>query len=304
MLAFVASAVAPAAGGKSMTTRAEAWRSLVKAERDFSADARLRGVRDAFLAHFADDCRTFPPGKPVVVGNAELAKQEKRPGLLSWYPVKAEVSRTGDLGYTTGPWEFRPQAATDAPVAWGHYVSVWRRRTDGIWTVALDFGSGTPKPAAGDPSLADRLTEPAGVTVAPGTPEAAKKAADEIRALDAEFAQAARKDGYAKAFLARAAPDVRLYREGQAPGIGTDAAGKMAATWDAGRSVTAWRPEYAEASAGGDFGYTVGYGALGGDGGESAAVKYTRFWRREEGKGPWRLVLENANAAAPAQQQP
>src|SRR3712207_8977944 len=50
------------------------------------------------------------------------------PGLLTWQPAYADMSRAGDLGYTFGPWEFRPKSLEEKPTGHGHFVTVWRRQ--------------------------------------------------------------------------------------------------------------------------------------------------------------------------------
>ena len=71
---------------------------------------------------------------------------DKRP-LLSWYPAVAGMARAGDLGYTTGPWEFKNDIHDAKPVAWGHFLTVWKKQADGSWKFAIDLGISNPQPA-------------------------------------------------------------------------------------------------------------------------------------------------------------
>lgn len=118
-------------------------RSLVAAERDFSRTSAEKGTRDAFLTFLADDAVVFNPlpvnGKKVWLG------REKAPGVLTWTPVFADVSAASDLGFTTGPYEFR-NAAGEKSVGSGYYMSVWRKDSSGGWKVALDIGTRNPPP--------------------------------------------------------------------------------------------------------------------------------------------------------------
>src|SRR5947209_5514670 len=82
--------------------------SLVEAERAFARASVARGTRAAFLENLADDSVIFHPHP--VDGKTWWTAQAKRPGLLTWRPVFADVSGAGDLGYTTGPWEFREKS--------------------------------------------------------------------------------------------------------------------------------------------------------------------------------------------------
>ena len=70
-------------------------------------------------------------------------------GQLNWAPEFADIAVSGDLGYTTGPWEFR-RSPKDAPVAFGHYVTLWRKQNNGAWKVEVDIGIGHDKFALPD----------------------------------------------------------------------------------------------------------------------------------------------------------
>ena len=57
------------------------------------------------------------------------------------------MARAGDLGYTTGPWEFKADIHDAKSVAWGHFLTVWKRQPDGSWKFAIDLGISNPQPA-------------------------------------------------------------------------------------------------------------------------------------------------------------
>ncbi len=59
---------------------------------------------------------------------------------LRWNPNSAEVSLTGDLGYTVG--SFATEETDSAGVrskVLGLYVSIWRRQDDGTWKVEMNL---------------------------------------------------------------------------------------------------------------------------------------------------------------------
>src|SRR5271168_2210992 len=75
---------------------------LLQLEADFAADVAKHG-HDAFLTYFAED------GVEVVDGGGFKTKDDMRKEkpwpegtTLAWTPVKAEMSASGDLGYTYG----------------------------------------------------------------------------------------------------------------------------------------------------------------------------------------------------------
>src|SRR5438445_12643638 len=84
---------------------------LVESERDFAKTSVAKGTREAFLAYLADDAILFRPHP--VPGKKWMQDHPAPPGLLTWEPIFADISRSGDLGYTTGPWEFRKNGPDD-----------------------------------------------------------------------------------------------------------------------------------------------------------------------------------------------
>jgi len=64
---------------------------------------------------------------------------------ISWAPEFADVSESGDLGYTIGDYTTRRvNASGDEVVERGYYLTVWRRQADGRWKVEADIGTGSP----------------------------------------------------------------------------------------------------------------------------------------------------------------
>ncbi|MGH9424802.1 MAG: YybH family protein, partial [Terriglobia bacterium] len=114
------------------------WTSLIEAERAFAATSLAKGTRAAFLEFLAEDSVLFRPGP--IPGKKWIEEHPAPSTFLTWEPAFADVAQSGDLGYTTGPWEIRPTGPKDKPTAYGHFVSVWKRQTDGLWKVVVDLG--------------------------------------------------------------------------------------------------------------------------------------------------------------------
>src|SRR5882762_3154427 len=94
--------------------------SLAAAEKGFAATSGEKGMKTAFLANLADDGIVFRPG-PVNGQQWWRARPESK-DELRWGPSYAELSGAGDLGFTTGPWEFRSPGEKE-PQAYGQFVS-------------------------------------------------------------------------------------------------------------------------------------------------------------------------------------
>lgn len=121
---------------------------VVAAERAFAARAQQVDARDAFAEHFAPDAQWFAPPGPVFPALIEGPPW----GVdIRWRPVDAGIARSGDLGWTTGPAEYRKAKGDATPFRWGYYTSVWLRQPDGRWKVAIDGGITVPQPTMAVP---------------------------------------------------------------------------------------------------------------------------------------------------------
>lgn len=280
-----ATAVTVAAGPQGLTT---AMDSLVNAERAFARMSVETTQREAFLANFADDGVWFTPGPANTrrALTAQPAPAQPPPTTLDWRPVTGDVSSSGDLGYTTGPWT-STEKATGRPVSNGWYFTVWGRHGDRPWKVRADFGvqrtGATP-----DARLEFRRAEVRPV-VPTSRPDLATCAA-ELRAADAAFAAAATARGMAAALEAHATEDVCLFRQGLAP-IEGRAAALSSAAGTLLRLV--WQPSEAAASVAGDLGFTYGSYTQSAAGGAEQRGFYLHVWKRRP--GGWRLAVEVTN---------
>ena len=117
--------------------------SLVAAENYFSAFAKKEGSRQAFLKVSDEETLIFRPD-PVKVKDFYNKGTIDGPGQLSWEPVYAKISRSGDWGFTTGPYTY--SAHPEAVPAYGQYLSVWQTNKKGVWKLALDLGISHGKP--------------------------------------------------------------------------------------------------------------------------------------------------------------
>ncbi|MFN8547101.1 MAG: DUF4440 domain-containing protein [Candidatus Eisenbacteria bacterium] len=126
-----------------MLDGSERVRPVVEVEQAFCADAASRGVRAAFLTFMAEDGVIFRPTPTNARESWE--KREDLDGSLRWWAETADIARSGELGYTLGPWHYRTEATGDSIVAAGVYLTVWRRQADGSWKAAADGGITTPR---------------------------------------------------------------------------------------------------------------------------------------------------------------
>ena len=124
---------------------------VIAAERAFSAKAADVGVGPSFLAFMADQAIVFNPhpvSAKAFYGAQPPGKTPKEGGpLLAWWPNFAGASRSGDLGFTTGP------ASVNGKPPGLFYFTIWARQADGGWKWVYDGGvqadgAGAPGPDA------------------------------------------------------------------------------------------------------------------------------------------------------------
>lgn len=149
----VALLVAP---GVSLASEGAIETALVEREKAFARAVAAKDM-DRFLEFWADDGAVFPPGAPIANGKVAIRAEwgallSDKEASLAWTPARAEVARSGDLGYTWGTYVLtRMRDGKEDTRRTGKYLTIWRRGADGTWRVAADIGSPdpTPEPASG-----------------------------------------------------------------------------------------------------------------------------------------------------------
>ncbi len=269
---------------------------MVETERSFSRMSEEKGTREAFAAFIAEDGILFRP--TAVFGKKWMQEHPLPPSttrsLLNWQPIFAAVSRAGDLGYTTGPWQFRQDIKDAKPAAFGNFMTVWKKRPDGAWRFALDLGISNPEPR--NPAT---TWQPANIQTGTGSFKRVDAEAARVALLnvDREFSKASADQGAREAFLLFAAKDVRLFRNDHFPFVGKTAAA------DALAPITAewtWTPSFAGVSVSGDLGYSYGIYELRENGGARAVSEkgnYARVWKKVNDE--WKLVVDVADPLPP-----
>jgi len=268
------------------------WTSLVEAERAFAALSLARGTRAAFLEFLAEDSILFRPGP--VPGKKWIEDHPAPSTLLTWEPAFADVAQSGDLGYTTGPWEIRSTGPNDKPTAYGHFVSIWKRQIDGVWKVVVDLGISHAASGANSKTL-----QPANSKT--GSEKARRNVRideerSELLAFDRELANSISEKGSAQAYLRYLADDARLYRAKTFPVIGKR---EIFATLSQNAGKPTLRPDRAGISNAADLGYTYGTSRSLAGSTDAAACNYVHIWRRKGNR--WMLVLD---VESPIEQKP
>jgi len=263
---------------------------MVETERAFARGSEEKGIRESFAEFIADDGILF---RPTPVFGKKWMKEHPLPAsssraLLSWQPIFAAVSRAGDLGYTTGPWQYKNDIKDAKPAAFGNFMTVWKKQADGSWKFALDLGISNPEPKATAAmwQLPDSSQTSGGFKRANHEVERAA-----LLRVDREFSNASGEQGARPAFLLYSASDARLFRNHKFPFVGrmaaADALAPLMAEWT-------WKPSFADVSISGDLGYSYGtYELREKTGVLSEKGNYARVWKKVNGS--WKLVIDVAD---------
>jgi ketosteroid isomerase-like protein len=114
--------------------------SMKKADIAFSDLSKQKGMTAAFLEYIDSTGVLLRPGHyPIIGKDAQtfLRAGEDSSFTLTWEPSAAEISASGELGFTYGIYtlDLRDTAIK------GTYVSIWKKQADGKWKFVLDTGN-------------------------------------------------------------------------------------------------------------------------------------------------------------------
>jgi hypothetical protein len=113
---------------------------LINAEKAFGQSCLKLGIRDGFLA-WVDSTGIQVTEKGPVNAQWLWTSIPAFDGIFSWSPSYAEMSISGDWGYTTGNYEHRSKTLQDTVNESGQYSTVWHRNSAGEWKYLIDFGN-------------------------------------------------------------------------------------------------------------------------------------------------------------------
>jgi ketosteroid isomerase-like protein len=248
-------------------------KGLVEAERAFIKMAKEKNTRDAFINFLADDGVTF--GNDIQKGKDYLNGQQPNESWLLWDPVYSAIAASGDFGFNTGPWEFRAKRSDEKAVAYGQFVTVWKK-VDGEWKAAIDIGVSHDTPAEKEIWRASSVKSVAAKPLSNNR--------DFIMTLERKFqAEMAQKNaGAYKQFLSS---EARLYRQKRHPLVSQQQIDEYLSTTTEKFSFTSIDGSIASS---GDLAFVYGKAVVYGT--ETRTAFFMRIWRVEN--GTWKIVLD------------
>jgi len=269
--------------------------SVVESERAFAKKSLEVGSRAAFMMSIADDAVVFRP-HPVKYKEAmKNAAPLKNPfeTTLEWEPIWADVSSSGDLGYTTGPSVWTDHSPAKRPTYYGFYFSFWKKQPTGKWKVVFDVGTELPgrydgSRVLGSPARGKRSSQ------------LPKLSQQELQSslMNAEhsFLASIRKNRLHEAFNRFIDKDARLYRQKSYPIVGIDS---IRVYFSRNPYLASWEPEQCEVAASGDLGYSYGSYTDGSAGNLPAEKGYFLHGWKRDAANRWKLVAEVTSPVPP-----
>jgi ketosteroid isomerase-like protein len=269
---------------------------VAEAERAFAADGASMGIKQSFLKHMADDAIVFAPDAVNAKAYYGAKTGESEPKLV-WWPAHAAIARSGDLGFTTGPYELDGKRG-------GHYFTVWAKQADGSWKWLFDGGVENDASRSSTNGDVDYFPTNSVPTVSGDQYRPAlmakfanQGAMSDLEGAEIEIASLARED-ILQAYEDRLATDAIVMGSPAAPAM--DEASRTAEL-----KTRPQRINFSKLGGGvskaGDFGWTYGDASWSKAGAKHRA-HYVRVWqKRYDG---WRIIFDEllpAPDAAPTQ---
>jgi len=223
-------------------------KSLVNAEKDFAKSIAKKGDKDSYLEYSLASALVFRPN-PVNVKTFYNA-QTKDGKSVTWEPNLAKVSRSGDLGFTTGPY-----AVNGEEKQYGQYLSIWKAE-NGKWKLAIDLETTSNKPLD---QTAPRFLEPKDHVAPKFLNEKEIKAGREIISTTEKTLNTFLKTHGIGAFGGFMTDDARLLFPGNEPIIGK---GKILSFYNGMISKINLKTTGVDKALGSDLAYTFGVATI------------------------------------------
>ncbi|TWF33822.1 hypothetical protein FHW36_11112 [Chitinophaga polysaccharea] len=112
-------------------------KQLVDNELAFARLAANTSIKAAFDAYLAPRGILFRAGMPVNGLSLNARRTAVPAEKLRWYPEYALVTRSGDMGFTAGPYWY---SLRDSVKGTGYFFSIWEKNEQQVYKLILDAG--------------------------------------------------------------------------------------------------------------------------------------------------------------------
>jgi uncharacterized protein (TIGR02246 family) len=130
---------------KKVDTKEESEK-LMQTSRDWSTAANSRDIEKT-VSYWTDDAILYSAGEPELKGKKAIREMVetslKNPNFnISWEPISAEVSESGDMGYLLEKSKIVMKDSTGKEkIMTFKGVTIWKKQKDGSWKNAIDIMS-------------------------------------------------------------------------------------------------------------------------------------------------------------------
>ena len=124
---------------------------LLQTDIEFAQFSINQGAAEAFKKYLTENALQLPAGRNPIQGRNNIyniMKENQDDYTLDWSPKYAEVSISGELGYTWGKYILSYiDEDGNKQNSYGKYLNIWKKETDGSWRVSVDMGNKSPNPS-------------------------------------------------------------------------------------------------------------------------------------------------------------
>ncbi|MFA4866992.1 MAG: nuclear transport factor 2 family protein [Pedobacter sp.] len=251
-------------------------KSLVKAEKEFAATLAKSGSKAAYASFAAADGLAFRPN-PVNAKTFYASHPDSKD--ISWTPVYAKVSRSGDWGFTTGPYTEKGDKTS-----YGQYLSVWKANGS-KWELALDLGTSSNKPLN---KVTPVFIEPKDFYKPKFLNDKQRAAGADIIATTEKTLNTTLKSYGMPAFAGFLNPDARLLFPGYEPMIGKD---NILPFFNSMISKIALKTTKVDKADGGDLAYTYGIATVDYKADLRESFNYVFIYERQADHN-WNIIVQ------------
>ena len=256
---------------------------LIASENYFASLVKNKGLRKAFLKMSGENAIVFRPG-PVSVQKFYGEQPDSIGGSLSWEPVLARVCKSGDWGFTSGPYVYKPSDSSSTTY-YGDYLSIWKKNSKGVWKLALDIGITHKKPAS-KPAL--NYANPSNNKFIHQRSKARLQQREDIVFSSDKLNSTIEKADHKIALNEFISEDCRLLFPGFEPIIGKE---KIIAFWEKQGLKKLSAPHLADRSYSGEYAFTRGETIITTKKGKDQRYHYVRIWEVQPGF-KWNIAVE------------
>ncbi len=110
---------------------------IINADLAFADMSKQAGMKNAFIDYMDNEGILLRPDHLPVKGADAidfLSQVNDTSYTVSWVPEGAQISKSGDLGFTYGIYTLKGQVTTLK----GTYVNVWKKQADGKWKFVMN----------------------------------------------------------------------------------------------------------------------------------------------------------------------